>query len=378
MPTTAARVAGNRNRLLQNLSPDHKIKLSVSLNFILSLASNALQSAMKSKHKIMYSICLVIAVFYCMPWLAVSEQFRIAGNAPAFIPIGQRMSFLFCTVFITTLVLFQFNLFWKRKGSQTTFFWNATVNIFIVVLSSLVWVWFAKIVFGIGAARAYFVFYLFRHITILLLVLLITYGIELVETLRQEKIEILTLQRQAAETELAVLRSQVDPHFLFNTLTTLSSLVKSNSKETLSFVDSMADTFRYMLEKREQKVVSVREELRFLESYLFMMKKRFDTGFEVEVKIRETCINKNIPQFALQIAVENALKHNIVSVKHPLKIEIYSHGSAIHIRNNLQRKKTEVSYGIGLENLSNRYKLIKKQMTIKSDDNFFELNLPLL
>jgi two-component system, LytTR family, sensor kinase len=333
---------------------------------------------MKSKHKIMYSISLVIAVFYCLPWIAVSEQFRIVGNAPEFIPIGQRMSFLFCTVFIITLVLFQFNLFWKRKGSQTTFFWNATANIFIVVLSSLVWVWFAQIVFGIGAVRAYFVFYLFRNITILLLVLLITYGIELVETLRQEKIETLTLQRQAAETQLAVLRSQVDPHFLFNTLTTLSSLVKSNSKETLSFVDSMADTFRYMLEKRELKFVSLHEELRFLESYLFMMKRRFDTGFEVEVKIGESCINKNIPQFALQIAVENALKHNIVSAKHPLKIEIYSHGSAIHIRNNVQRKKTEASYGIGLENLSNRYRLIKKQMTIKSDDNFFELNLPLL
>jgi sensor histidine kinase YesM len=326
----------------------------------------------------MFSISLVIAVFYCMPWIAVSEQFRMAGDAPEFIPIGQRMSFLFCTVFITTLVLFQFNLFWKFTGSRTTFFWNSAVNIFIIVLSSLVWVWFAKVVFGIGAARAYFVFYLFRNVTILLLVLLITYGIELVETLRQEKIEILTLQRQAAETELAVLRSQVDPHFLFNTLTTLSSLVKSNSKETLSFVDSMADTFRYMLEKREQKVVAVHEELRFLESYLFMMKKRFDAGFEVELKISETCINKNMPQFALQIAVENALKHNIVSVKHPLKIEIYSYGGAIHVRNNVQRKKTEVSYRIGLENLSNRYRFIKKQMTIKCNDHFFELNLPLL
>src|SRR5688500_18104794 len=105
---------------------------------------------MKSKHKIMFSISLAIAVFYCMPWIAISEQFRMAGDAPEFIPIGQRISFLFCTVFITTLALFQFNLFWKRKGSHTTFFWNSAVNIFIIVFSSLVCVWFAKVIFGIG------------------------------------------------------------------------------------------------------------------------------------------------------------------------------------------------------------------------------------
>ncbi len=329
----------------------------------------------------MLSLSLIIALFYCMPWIAISEQFRLTGNAAMPIPIAQRMVFLFITVFTTTLILFQFNIFWKYNIPHTrriNIFWNTVVNIFLIGLLSFFCGWLAKAVFGIEATRAYLIFYLFRNISIVMIVLLTTYVIELVETLRQEKIEILTLQRQTAETELAALRSQIDPHFLFNTLTTLSSLVKSNSKETASFVDGMADTFRYMLEKHEHNVITVQEELHFLESYLFLMKKRFDAGFEVALKISKPCLNKSIPQFALQIAVENALKHNIVSVKHPLQIEIYSDGEALHIRNNVQRKPTEESYRIGIENLSNRYRLIKKQMSIKSNDHFFELNLPLL
>src|SRR5690606_30492996 len=131
------------------------------------------------------------------------------------------------------------------------------------------------------AVRAYFIFYFFRNFIIAIVVVLVAYAVGLIDELRQEKIEVLLLQKQNTETELAALRSQIDPHFLFNTLTTLSNLVRNNSKESISFIDHMADTFRYMLDNRAEKVVPITDELSFLRSYVFMMQKRFGGVLEV-------------------------------------------------------------------------------------------------
>jgi LytS/YehU family sensor histidine kinase len=203
--------------------------------------------------------------------------------------------------------------------------------------------------------------------------------VELVERLRQEKIELLTLQHQNIETELAALKSQIDPHFLFNTLATLSSLVRLNSKETIPFIDHMADAFRYMLENRMQRVVTVSDELSFLQSYLFMMKKRFEQGIQVEINIGPEQLARKIPQFALQTVFENAVKHNIVSAREPLRIELTCNHDSITVRNNLKEKKSFNGYGIGLDNLSQRYWLMgKKKIKVMKEENFFSITLPLL
>jgi LytS/YehU family sensor histidine kinase len=187
------------------------------------------------------------------------------------------------------------------------------------------------------------------------------------------------LQNKNTETELAALRAQIDPHFLFNSLTALSGLIRSNNKDSIEFVDHLAETFRYVLDKREHKVVAVKDEMHFLESYIFMMKKRFDLGFQVRINISETHLEKRIPQFAIQIAVENALKHNVISAKSPLVLEIYSVENSVVVRNNGQVKPVISGHGIGLSNLSKRYQLIGgSQITINKDDQFFEINLPLI
>jgi two-component system, LytTR family, sensor kinase len=338
---------------------------------------------MTGKYKIIFSLSFALAIFYSLPWIALGEQGRMAGviqHSTA----GTRVFFLFVTIFSTSVLFFFYNFFWKHrllpfKTAATRQLLNIFFNVLLVVVACGVLIVISTRVFTIGAARAFFIFYLFRNTGIILIVMLVTYVVELVEKSRQNKIEILTLQHQHAQTELAALRAQIDPHFLFNSLASLSGLIRANSKDALAFVDHLSETFRYILENRQHKLVTVKDELQFLESYVFMIKKRFAGGFNIITKIDEGHVAKNIPQFALQITVENAIKHNLVSVKNPLTVEIISGENALLVRNNLQHKKSMPGYGIGLANLSKQYQIISSQdITISKDAHHFEIELPLL
>ena len=208
--------------------------------------------------------------------------------------------------------------------------------------------------------------------------MLVAYVIDLLENLRHEKIKTLTLQHQNVETELAALKAQIDPHFFFNSLNSLNVLIRENTKEALAFVDHLSQSFRYILENKEQKLVTVREELAFLESYLFMMEKRFASGLVVNIRIADDLCARRIPQFALQLLVENAVKHNQVSARHPLTIDIYGEPEHIVVKNNLQKKQSAKGYGIGLANLSKRYQLIyNTEITVRTGPTHFEVKLPI-
>lgn len=340
-----------------------KIKLSVS--FIIALC-----------------LSLALAIFYSLPWIALSEARIVENNQPQ-IPQG-RVWYLFISVFLTSILFFQYNLFWKKqlltmRRRVIRQFFHVMFNIFLLFIISWVLIIFATRIFNIGAARAFFIFYAFRNSGIMLVVVLVTYVIELVDKSRSDKIKILTLQNQNSETELSALRSQIDPHFLFNSLTSLSGLIRANSKTALEFVNHLSETFRYILEKREDKLVTVRDELHFVESYIFMLRTRFADGFEIIMNIDEEHLDRNIPQFALQVIIENAFKHNLMSGKNPLIVEIRSLGRELCIRNNFQPKKTIPGYGIGLANLSKRYQLISgKNIVTTNTSDYFEVRLPVL
>lgn len=340
---------------------------------------------MSNKYKIILSLSFALAVFYSLPWIALFERTRgseglLIQNGTA----GERVTYLFLSVFSVSVLFFQYNFFWKHT---LRFIGNRIIHRLLIVIFNIAILSFASViimiisikVFSVGTGQGYFIFYVFRNMGIMFIVMLVTYVVELVDKSKKDHIEILTLQNKNTETELAALRAQIDPHFLFNSLTALSGLIRSDSKEAIAFVDHLAETFRYTMDKREHTVVTVKDELHFLESYIFMMKRRFNDGLQVRVNISEEHLEKKIPQFAMQAAVENALKHNVISVRSPLVLEIFSTENAVVIRNNRQMKKFISGYGIGLANLSKRYQLIdNNRMTINKSDHFFEINLPLL
>jgi two-component system LytT family sensor kinase len=340
---------------------------------------------MSSKYKVILSFSLALAIFYTLPWIALHEQSRASdGIFSDGAVVATRVTYLFLSVFATSVLFFQYNFFWKHRLRATksravhrllNLFYNGVI--LFVTCAALVII--SQRVLNINAWRGFLIFYVYRNAGIGLMVMLITYVLELVHKSEKDRIEILTLQNQNTETALAALRAQIDPHFLFNCLTSLSGLIRSNSKDALTFVDHLAETFRYILDKREYKMVTVRDELHFLESYIFMMKQRFDQGFQVTINLVDADLVKHIPQFAMQITVENALTHNVVSNKNPLILEIVSSDNAIVIRNNCRPKQRMAGHGIGLANLSKRYQLIGgNQIAITKNEHTFEIKLPLL
>jgi two-component system LytT family sensor kinase len=169
-------------------------------------------------------------------------------------------------------------------------------------------------------------------------------------------VEVEKLKREKAESQYAVLKNQVNPHFLFNSLNSLSSLIRVSPEKAIDFVDKFSKIYRYVLEVSEKIVVELREELDFLQSYYFLQKIRFGDNLEIKLEIDSIWLNKFVPPLSLQILVENAIKHNEISKEHPLKIIIYVKDEFLVISNNLQLKKNmEGTTGIGLNNLSQRY-----------------------
>jgi sensor histidine kinase YesM len=170
------------------------------------------------------------------------------------------------------------------------------------------------------------------------------------------------LERENSQIRFETLKSQLNPHFLFNSLNVLSSLIKKDSDKAQNFVDEFSSVYRYTLEVIEKPVVELKEELDFAKSYLFLQKIRFDNAVDMEIKVDASKLNYFVPPLAVQTLLENAFKHNRASFDNPLNIIIYEEDNFLVIVNNLQPKiKRSDSKGVGLNNLNKRYKLLGEE-----------------
>lgn len=183
----------------------------------------------------------------------------------------------------------------------------------------------------------------------------------------------------AAQYEL--LKQQVNPHFLFNSLNTLKYMVESNDGQSTEFIIKLADFYRFTLGSLKLNLLTLNEELQIMESYIYLLKARFEDGLIVSQNIDPEIYGTFIPPFTLQLLVENCIKHNIVSLEKPLKIFIGQQDGYLVIQNNSQpRKIPEPSTGLGLENINQRYlHLSKREIQIIMDDNeTFTIKLPII
>jgi LytS/YehU family sensor histidine kinase len=182
----------------------------------------------------------------------------------------------------------------------------------------------------------------------------------------------------AAQYEL--LKQQVNPHFLFNSLNTLKYMVESGDGHTVDFILKLSDFYRYTLESRKQDLIKLKEELEILNAYVFLLKARFEDGIDLTINIEQEYYQSPIPPFTLQLLVENCIKHNIVSLDRPLHISIYTDKGFIVVENRLQLKRTpEASTGIGLENINQRYThLLGKKIEILASETLFTIKLPII
>lgn len=188
------------------------------------------------------------------------------------------------------------------------------------------------------------------------------------------------LERAKAQAELEALKNQIDPHFMFNSLNTLSYLIENDSIKAKLFNDNLADVYRYILFNKDRDLVLLSEELLFAEKYFSLLKIRF--GDSVSLKVSSSIEKDNflIPPISLQILLENAIKHNAFSERKPLVISLDIQNEKVVITNEIRKKKTkEQSSRIGLKNLNNRYMLItEKEILVKEEEKQFIVELPLL
>ncbi|MBX2942373.1 MAG: histidine kinase [Cyclobacteriaceae bacterium] len=186
-------------------------------------------------------------------------------------------------------------------------------------------------------------------------------------------------QKESIKANYESLKNQVNPHFLFNSLNALTSLVYEDQDKAAKFIKQLSDVYRYVLDTRGREVVAIEEELQFLNSYLFLQEIRFGGKLIIMNDLKE--LKGNVPPLALQMLVENAIKHNIVSEAQPLTIQLYKEQNNMVVVNNLQLKKdlSEGLSGVGLDNIKKRYQFLSNGMIeVVKTENSFCVKLPIL
>jgi LytS/YehU family sensor histidine kinase len=187
------------------------------------------------------------------------------------------------------------------------------------------------------------------------------------------------LQRENLLAKYENLKNQVNPHFLFNSLNALTNLVHENPDRAVKFIKQLSDVYRYVLDTKDQEVVPLDEELKFLNAYIFLQQIRFGENLKIDVQLNGG--ESMVAPLSLQMLIENAIKHNVVSKDNPLDVKVYTNGQYIIVENNLQKKAraTNDSSGLGLENIRKRYEYISdKKIIVDERDSKFVVHLPLI
>jgi len=197
---------------------------------------------------------------------------------------------------------------------------------------------------------------------------------------QQVNMELERIKSDNLSAQYELLKQQINPHFLFNSLNTLKAMVESGDEEAVDFILKLSNFYRFTLESRKLDLIHVSEEMEILNAYLFLQKARFDGGFTFNSSLSDETMRTLVPPFTLQLLVENCIKHNVVSLERPLHIRIYEEGDKIVVENQVQQKVGEEhSLGVGLENIDLRYHhLLNKHIDIINDKKIFQVKLPLI
>ncbi|OIQ28366.1 MAG: histidine kinase [Bacteroidetes bacterium MedPE-SWsnd-G2] len=197
---------------------------------------------------------------------------------------------------------------------------------------------------------------------------------------QQNKIKEQKVIAGTASAKFDALKNQLDPHFLFNSLNVLSSLIEENPENAQKFTTGLSKVYRYVLEQKNKELVSVDEELKFAKTYMSLLKMRFEDSIVFEIPDQASDPESKVVPLALQLLLENAVKHNMVTSSKPLYIKIYEMRGMLVVENNLQPKQiVKKSSGVGLENIKQRYHLLsKRRVSINQTAERFAVAIPML
>jgi len=197
---------------------------------------------------------------------------------------------------------------------------------------------------------------------------------------KQSMIEAEKYKTESVQAQLQNLKNQINPHFLFNNMSVLSSLVYKDQDKAVDFINQLSKVYRYLLDNRNSELVTLESELEFIKSYNYLLQIRFDTNLIFKIEIRSDKMAMLIPPMAIQMLIENAIKHNEISEELPLTISVKSEDNKIVVSNNLQlRSNPETSSKSGLQNIKDRYHFYTTEtVEVNPTTTAFTVKLPLL
>ncbi|MEZ4779116.1 MAG: 2TM domain-containing protein [Flavobacteriaceae bacterium] len=253
----------------------------------------------------------------------------------------------------------------------------STVTIFLLRFCSAVL--FGGISFSEFIANERPIFY---YVTLLISVVVtsIFYAVYYYRYIQERKVKEQKIIAGTASAQFDALKNQLDPHFLFNSLNVLTSLIEENPEAATKFTTSLSKVYRYVLEQKNKELVTVEEELNFAKLYISLLKMRFEDSIVFEVPETLSNPEAKVVPLSLQLLLENAVKHNQVTPSAKLHIQIYEEAGNLIIKNNLQPKKVlKESSGVGLQNIYQRYRLLtNRPVLVQKNEDAFWVTIPLL
>lgn len=188
------------------------------------------------------------------------------------------------------------------------------------------------------------------------------------------------LKKMNLQSQLDSLKTQINPHFLFNNLNSLSSLITTDAQKAELFLDELSSVYRYLLQQNNRDLCPLSDEINFINAYFHLLKTRYGDGIFLDTNIEALYMRYLLPPLTLQILFENAIKHNVISVNRPLTIKLYTEDGNLFVENNFQQKKVTVqSSQIGLQNIIMKYKLLdRSSVVIHHDEAKFLVGVPLI
>ncbi|MTI41012.1 sensor histidine kinase [Fulvivirga lutimaris] len=311
---------------------------------------------------ILYALSLAVEVYYTIGWIIAVLALLIIGNG-----------------FIS--LLFDKKLPWLKFGSRRLFShltFGIVYSLIIINLAYLLFKWALTneppttsqivvtnaygLVLFIPAFSVYFSMYFLRH-------------------WQKSVLETEKFKKETLKFELDNLKSHLDPHFLFNNLNILSSLIDTSKEESKRFLDKFADVYRSLLKTKDEDLIAIEDELEFIDAYIYLLKTRFEENIIFNIDIDKSVRFMMIPPLTIQLMIENAIKHNVASEKKPLKIDVEAKGKLLKVCNNLNERPKDPGQpeGSGIKNIKRRYSYFTEEQVIinKSNDEFC-ITVPIL
>ena len=336
------------------------------------------------KHIVKVSV-LTCIIFIVIQFLNVLLGSTIHFNFDLLINFGYTMLYTF-SLFLANSYIFQWldRIFSKDRFSKKRVF-IGFLSSFII---SLMVIFLLRIFEDVIIEKMPFNVFLNKEtaanyvvaIVITFFVTLSLYAFYFYKSYQETKLKEQKIIAGTANAQFESLKNQIDPHFLFNSLNVLSSLIEENPENAQRFTTSLSKIYRYVLEQKDKELVTVQEELMFAKTYMNLLKMRFENSISYELPEDFDNDEAKVVPLSLQLLLENTIKHNVVSEQKPLHIKIYINDNYLIVENNLQIKEVlQDRRGVGLQNIVNRYALIsERKVLIEENNHFFKIKIPIL